>query len=282
MKTIGFISYYMSECHANNYPKCIKDISAETGEDFVLKYAWAEKYVSPVDGRNTDEWCAEFGCEKCETIAELCEKADYIMVLSPSNPETHLGYAQEVLKYKKLTYIDKTFAPDYATATKIFEIAKNYGAKFFSSSALRFATEIAQLPTDGTAMMIIGGGSNIEEYLIHQLEILVKLTDNSTPKRVKVEGYATQRFCTVEFEDGKMATIIYAMGLGYTVCIDKGLEENPSAMVRSDTFKCLLRDVLRFFKTGETSFDVNQTLTIMKLRDTILNANKSLGEWVNF
>ena len=55
MKTIGFVDYYISEWHANNYPIWFKEIAEKSGKDFVVKYAWAEQYVSPVDGRNTDE-----------------------------------------------------------------------------------------------------------------------------------------------------------------------------------------------------------------------------------
>ena len=124
MKTIGFIDLYLSEWHANNYPEWIRQACEKSGDDFVVKYAWAEEDVSPVDGVTTDEWCEKYGVEKCNSIAEVCEKADYILVLAPSNPETHLRYAKEVLKYKKNTYIDKTFAPDYATAKEIFDIAK--------------------------------------------------------------------------------------------------------------------------------------------------------------
>ena len=113
MKTIGFVDYYISEWHANNYPAWIKEAAEKLGVDYAVSYAWAEEYVSPVDKRNTDEWCRDFGVERCESIAELCEKSDFIIVLAPSNPEKHLAYASEVLKYGKRTYVDKTFAPDY-------------------------------------------------------------------------------------------------------------------------------------------------------------------------
>ena len=116
MKTIGFIDYYLSEWHANNYPAWIKEQSDKMGEEIAVKYAWAELEKSPLDGITTEEWCDKFGVFKCETIAELCEKADYILILAPSDPEKHLGYAKEALKFRKRTYIDKTFAPDYKTA----------------------------------------------------------------------------------------------------------------------------------------------------------------------
>ena len=97
----------------------IKQANEELGEDFEVKYVWAEKEVSPGDGRTTAEWCKAFGVEQCKTIEEICEKSDYLFILAPSDPETHLRYAETVLKYGKNTYIDKTFAPDYETACKI-------------------------------------------------------------------------------------------------------------------------------------------------------------------
>ena len=49
------------------------------------------------------------------------------------------------LKSGKCVYVDKTFAPDKATAERIFEKAKKYGSPIFSSSALRFATELDEI-----------------------------------------------------------------------------------------------------------------------------------------
>ena len=174
MKKIGFVDYYISEWHANNYPGWIKTACDKLGLDFVLSYAWAERDISPLDGRSTDEWCNAFGVEKCATVDELCERADFIIVLAPSNPEKHLSYAESVLKYGKPTYIDKTFAPDHATAKKIFELGEKYSAPFFSSSALRYANEIKDVSSTATSVDVKGGGSSPEEYIIHQIEMLVK------------------------------------------------------------------------------------------------------------
>ena len=70
MKTIGFIDYYLSEWHANNYPEWIKKASADIGCDFEVKYAWAELEVSPLDGVSTDEWCKKYGATRCDSIDE--------------------------------------------------------------------------------------------------------------------------------------------------------------------------------------------------------------------
>lgn len=125
MRKIGLVDLYLSEWHANHYPAWIKEASTTLGETYEVAYAWAEEDISPIDGRTTAEWCETFLVEACKTLSELCEKSDCIMILVPSNPETHLRYAEAVLPYKKPTYIDKTFAEDHKTAQKIF--TEGYG-----------------------------------------------------------------------------------------------------------------------------------------------------------
>ena len=277
MKTIGFVDYYISEWHANNYPQWIKDVCAESGRNFEVKYVWAEKYISPVDGRNTDEWCAEYGCEKCETLAELCQKCDYIMVLSPSNPEKHLKYAEEVLKYGKNTYIDKTFAPDFETAKMIFDIAQKYGTRFFSTSALRYADELEDLKSENA--IILGSGGNIEEYIIHQIEMAVNVTGEK-PMSLKLEQQGKQYICHIAFENKKRAVLIYGEQIPYAICAE---DENGNSVYRtieSSFFKNMISDILRFFENGEYSFDIAQTLDVMKIRTGVIEALGKNEEWI--
>ena len=85
-KKIGFVDLYISEWHANNYPAWIKDAAEKLALPYEVAYAYAEQEVSPVDGRTTDEWCEAFGVKKCESIDELCEKSDVIIVSLPPIP----------------------------------------------------------------------------------------------------------------------------------------------------------------------------------------------------
>ena len=140
MKTIGFIDYYISEWHANNYPHWIKTAAADLGLDVGVAYAYAELDKSPVDAVTTDKWCEKFGVKRCLSIAELAERSDYILILAPSNPEKHLEYAKVALKFGKRTYIDKTFTESPDAADEIYALSEKYGAPIFSSSALRTAS----------------------------------------------------------------------------------------------------------------------------------------------
>lgn len=276
MKKIGFVDYYISEWHANNYPEWINEANKAMGEDFVIAYAWAEKDVSPVDGRTTDEWCKAFGVEKCATIEELCEKSDYILVLAPSDPDTHLRLAEKVLKYGKNTYIDKTFAPDYATAKKIFDLGEKYGTKFFSTSALRYADELKA--HDGAKWVsVYGGGGNMEEYIIHQTEMVVKIMGTGA-KRVRVDDKFNTDRIRVEYGDGRFAEMFFAQGLGFAVTSGKESGECVHTDVVSPYFNNLIADILKFYVTGEQPFDGKQTLEVMKIREAVIKAKLS-GEW---
>ena len=274
MKKIGFVDYYISEWHANNYPAWIERIAADMGIEYKIAYAWAEMDVSPVDGKSTAEWCEKFGAEKCDTIDELCEKSDVIVILSPSNPETHLRYAEAVLKYGKRTYIDKTFAPDAATAKKIFALGEKNGTPFFSTSALRYATELDSIDAPDS-ILLTGGGSNLPEYFIHLGEMAVKKMGAFAS--VKASANGTQWIIRAKTASGKDATMIWGASMPYNAYMTKDGKETWKSL-KSPFFDGLIADMLSFFETGKARFDPSETLSVMALRDAALKAVESPDE----
>ena len=268
MKKIGFVDYFISEWHANNYPAWIDRIAAEMGVDYKVAYAWAELETSPVDGVSTAEWCEKFGAEKCATIDELCEKSDVIVILAPSNPETHLRYAEAVLKYGKRTYIDKTFAPDSAVAKEIFALSEKYGTPFFSTSALRYATELDAVDAPDS-ILVTGGGSNLPEYFIHLGEMVVKKM--GAVKSVKATKNGSQWIIVAKTASGKDATMIWGSSMPYNAYMTKDGKETWKSL-RSPFFDGLIADMLSFFETGAASFEPSETLEVMRLRDAALKA----------
>lgn len=278
MRSIGFIDLYISEWHANEYPTWIKEANIRLGTDFVLKYVWAEKEISPIDNVTTKQWCEKYGAIKCDTIEELCEKSDVILLLAPSNPEVHLKYAEVALKYGKRIYIDKTFAPDYETAKEIFDIAKLNETHFFSTSALRFASELDEFD-EVKNVMITGGGGNFEEYIIHQIEMAVKIL-KSPARRVKVTKMGRQRICHLITEKGTEGALIYSPVLPFSILAEKTDGKVVKKNIESDFFQNLLCNIIKFYDSGELPFDTNETLEVMRLRMALLKANTEECEWV--
>ena len=274
MKKIGFIDYYLSEWHANNYPDFIKKLNS----DYEVAYAWAEKDVSEKDGVTTDEWCEKYGVTKCNDIAELCSKSDAVMILSPDNPEKHLSYAKEAFKFGKPVYVDKTFAPDFETAKEIFKLAKENGARFFSSSALRYATELEDFGgcTDFT---VIGGGKAFSDYVVHLAEMIRVITDKPV-KAVKTECQGIGRICRIMYNDGSFATLIHAPGSPYQVSSMGPEKKSVYRRVESDFFMILISKILQFFDTGIPPFDISQTLDVMAICDALLRGEKAENEYI--
>ena len=277
MKKIGFVDLYISEWHANNYPAWIDEAAKKLGLDYKVAYAWAKEYVSPVDGRNTDEWCKEFGIEKCETVEELCEKSDVIVLLAPSNPEAHLELAEKVLPFGKPTYIDKTFAPDLATAKKIFELGKKYGAPFFSTSALRYAAELKEFKGVKN-LFLTGGGRSLDEYIIHPVEMAISLFGGAFD-RVKCEPMGQQVYIKAEGKDNQLV-IMFSPAFGYSLSGEFSDGSVKKQDVSGSFFQNLIEDILLFFENGNLPFDSAETLEVMRLRDGILAAEKSPDTWV--
>ena len=278
MKTIGIIDYFIDEWHSNTYLGLFERVSKALGVDYKVTYAYAE--VEQPGKMLTDDWCAKNNVTRCYSIEELCEKSDNILILAPANPETHLKYAQIALSYGKTTYIDKTFAPDLQTAKEIFAIAEKYNTKIFTSSALRYAEEIAGY-TNVKNVMIKGGGRSLEEYIIHQIEMAVKMTGGAQAEQVHVFHSAKQSTTVVEYAD-KTVTFSYSnSGWGFSVDVET---ENANCefknIEKGTEFYRLVESIVKFFETNEEPFDKKETLAVLAIRDAIMKGVNGCGKTI--
>ena len=271
---IGFIDYYLDEWHANNYPRLI---SEATGGKMQVSLAYGH-IDSPIGGRTTDKWCADLGIKRAGSIDEICDECDCIIVLSPDNCEMHELLCQKPLRTGKRVYVDKTFAPDYATARRIFDIAENSGTPCYSTSALRYASEYQGI-RDVSAIASVGP-YYFETYAIHQLEPVMMLMDGAPEKVMYVpgrDGYSL----TVVFKDGRTAQIngFYTNAPFLMNLVSEG--KNRLITVQSDYFGAFIRGMTRFFETGEGAVPHEETLNIMAVRGAGVEAIKRPGEWIS-
>ena len=268
MKKIGIIDYFIDEWHSNTYLGLFEKASQALGVEYKVVYGYAE--VEQDGKMHTDDWCAKNNVIRCNTIEELCEKSDNILILAPANPETHLRYAEAALKYGKTTYIDKTFAPDLETAKAIFALAEKYNTKIFTSSALRYAEEIADY-TDVKNVMIKGGGRSLEEYIIHQIEMAVKLTKGEQAKLAHVFSGDKQSTIVLEYA-GRTVTLSYSnSGWGFSVDVETDKANCEYKNVEKGTeFYRLVESIVKFFETNEEPFDKKETLAVLAIRDAIM------------
>ena len=165
---------------------------------------------------------------------------------------------------------------------RIKEIIYDYGEERFApkiASEICKRRAVAPIKTTGelseikapTRVEITGGGSNPEEYIIHQVEMLVKcLGTGSDDLTLKKDG--DKILATVSYPDGREGTLTFANDLPFTVKATEKDGKTVEKNIDSPFFNSLIEDIIRFFGDGELSFDSEETLEVMKLREKFVAA----------
>ena len=282
MIKIGFILFFLHEWHANNYPEWIRENCKAMGRDCDLKYAWAE--MDKTGGIDTSSWCSKYGAEALGSIDELVEKSDYIIVLSPDNPEQHEKLARIPLMSGKPVYIDKTFSPDLASGVRMFELAEKYSTPFFSSSALRFAQEFSTYPDEkvnrnSLEFVSTLGPGTFETYSVHQLEIIVSLMGPGT-KKIKCLSTDNTRSLIMERSEGRRASMLQMDNVPFQASLQFKNGEGIFVNECSDIFPRLINGMMEFFETGIVPVPREETLEIMALIEAGHKALKNDDTWI--
>ncbi len=276
MIKVGFIDYFLDEWHANNYPQFFRD---ECGDEIKVCYAYAE--MDKPGGMTTDQWCEKFGVERCASISEVVEKSDCIVVLSPDNPERHLDLCREPLSSGKRVYVDKTFALTKEIAKEIVAIGESSGTPFFSSSALRFSSELNGIDHEGICFINSRGPGNFDTYAIHQIEPIVMLM-GSNAKRIMSVGSGKYESMVIEFEGGRRVVMSHYGWSGVDFEMNINYDDGRTVRIpqMSSSFPGFFKALCTFFKTGEIFAEHDETVSIMGIIEAGNKALKNPCEWV--
>jgi hypothetical protein len=283
MKNIGVIDYYLDEWHSNHYLEWMENVfRGREKRDFNLSYAYAD--IDRPGGMTTDQWCSTCNVQRMDTIEELVEKSDGIIIFSPDNPEHHERLSSLALKSGKPVFIDKTFSPDLAAGIRMFEEAEKYGTPLFSSSCLRYSDEILDLKKKVDLSQIeytaTQGPGSFEIYSVHQLEMIVSLMSTGA-KSVKSLSTANGRMLAIDYSDGRMASLIQFADTPYSisVALKDGTDRHISTV--SHLFENLISDIFDFMSSGIPPVKKEETLEIMALIDASKKALAGFDQWVN-
>ncbi|MBQ4160553.1 MAG: hypothetical protein IJD83_06435 [Clostridia bacterium] len=276
MKKVGFIDYYLDQWHANNYPEMLK--KASNGK-YEVAYAYG-KIDSPLKGGLTNKaWAEKNGVALLDTIEEVIEKSDVLIVMSPDNPEMHEQLCDLPLKSGKLTYIDKTFAPDKETALRIFANAEAHSTPCFSSSALYFSTELNDMDTDKITKLYSRGPGAYDIYSIHQIEPILKLM-KTDPKRVMFLGDKQHPSMVIEFTDGRYAQMYQGTWIDFEITTADEKNNMQIHPIRSDYFMRFIESLIAFFDTGIAPVTHRQTVNVIATINAGHKAAQTPFEWV--
>lgn len=264
MKRIVFIDHDIANWHANTFARLI----GESDRGFRLGGIFANRKD------NAGEWAASHGVPCVDSIADLAGLADYVMVLAPSNPETHLELCREAFQLGKPTYVDKTFAPDAATAEEIFRLADAAGVPVQTASVLRntavqeFCASAPGNKPDFVATW--GGGTDFHEYIIHQAEMVVSLLGPDY-QSLRVERLAHLTRVDLAFGGNRAASMHMVIPCEMSFSATVSNPQKTASFVVDDgrLFIDGTNAILDFFTQGHPLIDRGETLAIMRILDDL-------------
>lgn len=201
-KRIGFVDDDLNNYHAKVYLAAFRGELA--GRGFEVAGAVAKKKKS------SKAWAKENDVPWFDSPEALNEAVDYYIVLAPGTPKTHLELCEWVFPFGKTTYVDKTFAPDVATAKKIFKLADKHGLAMQTTSALRYTG--VQLYANDVGrnrinhMVTWGGGRSFHEYAIHPTELCISCMGPKVERLMRF-GSKRQSRLVLEFSNKRTAVI---------------------------------------------------------------------------
>ena len=220
----------------------------------------------------------EMGVEMVDSIDTLLAKVD-VVCLETCDGREHLQQAEKVFASGKRVFIDKPLAHNLRDAIKIYELGKARAVKWFSSSALRYSDVAVKArageygPIRGAALI---SPSPLEEqgthnfytwYGIHGFEPLVAIMGMGVDK-VSCFRNETDDVINATWRDGRMGELrlmrkswIYS---GYVLPEKPKDKKNPVVVFGGyQGYQPLLKEIVKFFRTGEVPVPNEETLEIM-------------------
>src|SRR5262249_38945209 len=224
--------------------------------------------------RFTAELKDKWGVEIVDSVEELCKKVDAVLLESVDG-RPHLNQARPVFAAKKRVFIDKPFAASYADAREIVRLSRESGTPFFSSSSLRFASDLQAMKRDEKLGATLGaftfGPAPTEPhhpdlfwYGIHAVEMLYTLMGAGCESVTRVHANGAD-VVTGRWKDGRVGTMRGIRdGKRDYGAVAFGAKANlatPTSM-KSD-YRNLLVEIVKFFQTGAPPISPEETLEIM-------------------
>jgi predicted dehydrogenase len=263
-RRIGFVDLNLENYHANTFLQALRGplkdrgftVAGATGTKTAESRAWAEKNHVPF----------------FDTPAALNTAVDFFMILAPSNPEVHLDLCRNVLPFRKPTYVDKTFAPNYATAHQIFTLADKHGTPVQTTSALRYTNVQEEVkkaaPAEVEHMITWGGGGSFDEYAIHPTELLISVMGHEATTLMR-RGTPELSQLLVGFTHGRTG-VINVFPKTNTSFAASFTTAQATRHVEVDAAKMFTNNqaaILDFFASGKPNVDRRESLTVMHLLD---------------
>jgi predicted dehydrogenase len=227
----------------------------------------------------------KYGVKIVDTIEELCEQVDVVMLESVDG-RPHLQQAIPVFKAKKPIFIDKPVAGSLTDAIQIFRLAKENNVPCFSSSSLRYYPGLVELKAANVGEIkgaISTGPAHLEPhhpdlfwYGIHPTEALFTIMGKGCESVVRTSTPDTE-VVTGVWKGGKVGTLRglrnavepYRVTLFGSKAV---LDQKPGG-----DYTPFLQEVMKFFQTGVAPVSPEETIEIFAFMEAADESKRQGG-----
>jgi predicted dehydrogenase len=260
--------------HVIAFTKLINDPEKNYGCRVVVGYSGGSpdipSSINRVEGY-TKQLREQFGVEIVDSIEELCDKVDGVLLESVDG-RPHLKQAKPVIAARKPLFIDKPMAGNLPDVIEIFRLAKENKVPCWSSSSLRFGPSIAGMRNSEKVGDVLGCAAfspcSLEEhhpdlywYGVHGVEILFTIMGPGCESVRRVQTKDTE-FVVGTWKDGRVGTY---RGLRKGKRDYGALVYGTKGIARSGGYEGyghLIDEVIEFFKTGKAPVAPAETIEI--------------------
>jgi len=238
-----------------------------------------ESSVSRVPGYTTE--VAALGVEIVDSIEELLERVDAVL-LETNDGRPHLEQVRPVLQAGKPVFVDKPIAASLRDAVTIFREAERAGVPLFSASSLRFGknSQDARAGSLGRVTRCeTHSPASLEKthpdlfwYGIHGVESLFTVlgTGCQSVKRTLEDGKIV---VTGKWDGDRVGVYREGQGYGGHAIGDQG----EGAVGSYDTYRPLVVEIVKFFRTGKPPVSADETLEIYAFMEAADESKRQAG-----
>ncbi len=229
----------------------------------------------------------DYGVEIVSSIDELLKKVDVVLIESVDG-RAHLKQAIPVLIAGKIVFIDKPIAGSLADALMIYQLAKKHKTPVFSSSSLRYATNLRSAKDDPKLGKIVGavsyGPCEIETYVpdffwygIHGVESLYTIMGPGCKSVTRTHSKTTD-VAVGTWTDGRIGTFrglrSGTKGFGNVLFGEKATLTTSGA---EGGYRPLVVEIAKFFQTGIAPVSAEETIEIVAFMEAADESKRQNG-----
>jgi len=273
-KRVGIIG--LDTSHAINFTNSLN--SAEASPDYlgykvVAAYPQGSKDIVSSTSRVPGyiEEVKKMDVEIVDSIPALLQKVD-VVLLESNDGRVHLEQALPVFKARKTMFIDKPIAGTLTDAFAIFQAAKDLNQPVFSSSSLRYMTNMDDIVKNQSIGTILGaetyGPSTLESthpdffwYGIHGIEALYTVMGTGCQTVTRVHTPDTDVVVGI-WEGNRVGTFrglrSGSADYGGNAFGQKGIKPLGEFL----GYDPLLKEIIKYFQTGVPPVSPEETLEI--------------------